>query len=198
MDFDHPPAHPLPELQQWLADARTTDLPNPHAMTLATVDPAGIPSTRTVLLKALDERGAVFFTNCDSRKGTALAANPRAALLLHWDALTRQVIIEGVVTEVDGTQSDEYFASRPRASQIGAWASRQSRPVADRAALDAAAAEIERRFEGREIPRPPHWGGYRVSLDRIEFWQGHPFRLHDRVVYLTDEAGGWTVQRLQP
>ncbi len=198
MDFDHPPAEPLAALERWLDDARGTDLRNPHAMTLATVDPDGRPSARIVLLKGLDERGAVFYTNRHSRKGRALDAKPRATLLLHFDALLRQVCIEGRVTHLDDDEADAYFASRPRGAQIGAWASRQSEPVDSRASLEAQVAAVEERFEGQRVPRPPHWMGYRVSLDRIEFWQGRPDRLHDRIVYEPGNGGTWTTIRLCP
>ena len=198
MDFDHPPADPIPQLNKWLEEAGRLDRPNPGAMTLATIDPDGRPSARVVLLKALDERGAVFYTNRRSRKGRALEVNPRAVLVFHWDLLLRQVTIEGRVTEISGEESDAYFQTRPRASQVGAWASDQSQPVESRDALDAAFAAIEQQYEGRDVPRPPHWGGSRVSLDRIEFWQGRPFRLHDRLEYIPDGQGGWSTRRLFP
>jgi pyridoxamine 5'-phosphate oxidase len=201
VDFDHPPADPLAWFDRWMQDARQTGLPNPNAMTLATIDPDGRPSARIVLLKSIDREGAVFFTNRMSRKGLALRANPRAALLFHWDALDRQVRIEGAVSLVGDVESDAYFATRSRGSQIGAWASAQSQPVAGRAELQLAVDEITRRYEGKDVPRPPHWGGYRISLDSIEFWQGDQFRLHDRVVYMPTPGGGadaWTVRRLCP
>lgn len=204
MDFDHPPADPIAQLNRWLEDARGTGLPNPNAMALATVDAARRSSVRIVLLKALDERGAVFYTNRMSRKGRDLLASPHASLLFHWDPLDRQVRIEGDVSQVSDAESDAYFASRPRESRISAWASRQSHPAANRAELEAAVAEIEKRFAGKDVPRPPHWGGYRVSLNAIEFWQGHPFRLHDRMVYTpavpasAPGGGGWKTQRLYP
>jgi pyridoxamine 5'-phosphate oxidase len=198
MDFDHPPADPIQQIRDWIRDAEDIERPNPNAMTLATVDPDGRPSSRMVLLKGLDEHGAVFYTNRNSHKGRALATNPWASLTFHWDVLQRQVVIEGLVTIVSDAESDAYFATRPRASQIGAWASRQSEPVADRDALDAAFHAMEQRFDGGDVPRPPHWGGYCVSLDRIEFWQARPFRLHDRILYTPDGRGGWTTQRLYP
>ena len=198
MDFDHPPADPVAQLDRWLEEAGRTGLRNPHAMALATVDSDGTLSARMVLLKGMDERGAIFYTNRDSRKGRALEAGSRAALIFYWDSLSRQVSIEGRVSRADDADSDEYFATRPRGAQIGAWASDQSQPVAGRAALEARFAEVEQRYEGREVPRPPHWCGYRVHLDRIEFWQGRPDRLHDRVVYTRDEDGGWSTQRLCP
>jgi pyridoxamine 5'-phosphate oxidase len=204
MNFDSPPSDPIALLNEWIEDARRAGIPNPNAMTLATIDapPDGKPSVRIVLLKGLDSRGAVFYTNRLSRKGEALSANPRAALLFHWDPLNRQVRIEGDVTPTSDAESDAYFATRPRESQLGAWASRQSQPVANRAELDRAYAEMEKRFTGAQVPRPPHWGGYRVSLNEIEFWQGQEFRLHDRVVYTPDARGsgrgGWCTQRLYP
>lgn len=198
MHDENLPSDPVRWLKEWLTEAEHIDLPNPGAMTLCTVDPDGRPSARTVLLKGLDERGAVFYTNRLSRKGRALEAHSQAALVFHWDLLLRQVVIEGQVTTVSEEESDAYFASRPRASRLSAWASRQSEPVASRTALDAAAEEMDRRFEGQEVPRPPHWGGYRVSLQRIEFWEGRPFRMHDRIVYTPDDRGGWRRQRLFP
>jgi pyridoxamine 5'-phosphate oxidase len=207
MDFDRPPPDPIAWLSHWLEDAKQTGVPNPNAMALATADPRprngpkmSRPSARIVLLKDLDQRGAVFFTNRLSRKGRELGLQPYAALLFHWDTLNRQVRIEGEVAEVSDAESDAYFATRPRESQIAAWASRQSEPARDRAELDAAVAEVERRFAGRTVTRPPHWGGYRVGLDLIEFWQGHPFRMHDRVAYTRDAAvhSGWSIRRLYP
>ena len=166
-------------------------------MVLATSSPAGKPSARVVLEKGFDERGVVFFTNRQSQKGRTLTENPTAAVVFHWDPLERQLRIEGRVTEVDEEESDAYFNSRPRGSRLGAWASQQSRPMEHRRELDQRQAELERTYEGRDVPRPPHWGGYRISLDRIEFWEGQPSRLHDRLVYVAD-GGDWTVQRLQP
>ncbi len=198
MDFDTPPVEPISLIQSWLDLAIEAEYPNPTTMTLATVDSDGNPSARIVLLKALDERGIVFYTNYNSRKSRAIDAHPRAALVFHWDFLTRQIVVEGAVTKITAEESDDYFASRPRASQIGAWASQQSEPVPDRATLDAAFTKYEEEYDGITIPRPPHWGGYRVSLDRVEFWLGRPFRLHDRIVYTPDEKGGWKIQRLYP
>lgn len=198
MDFDHPPADPVAQARLWFKEAEGTDLPNPNAMTLATIDPDGRPAARIVLLRGFDERGAVFFSNRESRKGGGLAAHPRAALLFHWDPLDRQIRIEGEVSHTSDEESDAYFAGRPRESRINAWASSQSRPVASRAALEEMQRSMAARFEGSEVPRPPHWGGYRVSLERIEFWHGDPYRLHDRVVYTTRGDGAWSIQRLCP
>ncbi len=198
MDFDHPPVDPVSQARRWLDEAAATDLNNPHAMALTTVDSDGNPSARTVLLKGFDERGAVFYTNRESRKGLALEAGSGVALLFYWDSLHRQMSIEGSVSRVDDAESDAYFATRPRGAQIGAWASHQSKPVDSRAVIETALAEVTRRYEGGAVPRPPHWGGYRVSLGRIEFWQGRPDRLHDRMVYTRDEQGGWTTKRLSP
>lgn len=198
MDFDHPPSDPISLLQGWIAEAGAAGLPNPNAMALATVDAAGQPSMRIVLLKGLDAGGAVFFTNRLSRKGLELGRQPKAALLFHWDLMNRQARIEGVASAVSDAESDAYFCTRPREARIGAWASRQSQPVASRDALDAAVAEMEKRFVGQDVPRPPHWGGYRVSLNLFEFWQGQPHRLHDRIIYVPDGPGRWKTQRLFP
>jgi pyridoxamine 5'-phosphate oxidase len=214
IDFDHPPADPLGWFNRWFDEAKAAaarvGLKNPHAMTLATLDgptPQGHdarPSARIVLLKSIDERGAVFYTNRESRKGLALKAHPQAALLFHWDTLDRQVRIEGEVTPTSDAESDAYFASRPLDSQLGAWASQQSRALeGGRAGLEIAVAEVMDRFAdvinaGGKVPRPPHWGGYRVALESIEFWQGHPFRLHDRVVYKKTPRGEWATRRLYP
>ena len=198
MNFDDPPSDPVAAFTVWMDEARQTALPNPNAMTLATADAAGRPSARIVLLKDLSERGAVFYTNRLSRKGRELAANARAALLFHWDVLDRQVRIEGEVSLVSDAESDAYFATRPRPSRIGAWASRQSEVVASRAELEAAVADVQERFADQDVPRPPHWGGYCVSLERVEFWQGHRYRLHDRIVYSPEGTGQWRVRRLFP
>ena len=198
LDFDNPPAEPLPMLQAWLDHAvSSSGLPNPNAMTLATVGENGQPSARIVLLKGFDERGAVFFTNRQSMKGRELAANPHAALVFHWDPLERQIRITGRVEVLSSEEDDAYFASRGRGSRIGAWASQQSAELSSRSELEERVREFETRFADGEVPRPPHWGGFRVSLDRIEFWQGLPSRLHDRVVYIANDEG-WTTRRMQP
>jgi pyridoxamine 5'-phosphate oxidase len=167
-------------------------------MTLATVDADGAPSARIVLLRGFSREGARFFTNRNSRKGRALAANARAALLFHWDLLDRQVRIEGRVSLATDAESDEYFSQRPVDSRVNAWASDQSEPVANRAELERRAAELTARFANRDVPRPPHWGGYRVSLERIEFWQGDKYRLHDRILYARQADGSYVVTRLCP
>lgn len=194
-------ADPMTQLRRWLDDVVAADLPEPNAMIVATADPAGRSSARYVLLKGLDERGLAFYTNYGSAKGSDLDSNPYASVLFPWHALERQVRVTGPVERVSRAESVAYFASRPRGSQLGAWASRQSRPAASRGQLDEAYAECERRWPaGTAVPMPESWGGYRVRIETAEFWQGRENRLHDRLRYVrTGElSGGWTVERLWP
>lgn len=191
------PADPLTLFQRWFDEARVAQVPEPTAMTLATVDGQGQPTARIMLLKGLEGGRFVFYSNYESRKGRELAAQPRACLLFFWPALQRQVRIEGSVTRVDAAESDAYFRVRPRASRIGAWASPQSAVIESRAALDAQYAEFEAKFGDAEPPRPPRWGGYALLPTAIEFWQGRTSRLHDRLRYLKSDSG-WLRERLAP
>jgi pyridoxamine 5'-phosphate oxidase len=188
----------LEQFERWLDDlVESHRLAEPNAMVLATADAGGHPSARTVLLKGVDDRGFVFYTNLESRKGTDALANPSAALVFDWIELQRQVTVTGSVERVTDEESDAYFASRPRGSQIGAHASRQSRPIASREELDEACRAASERYPD-EVPRPPHWGGLRVVPDSVEFWHGRPNRLHDRLRYRRTDGGGWVVERLAP
>lgn len=193
-------ADALATFDDLFAQAAAAGEPDPTAMAVATADPDGRPSVRMVLLKAHDARGFVFYTHLDGRKGRELQANPQAALLFHWPRVLHgvQVRIEGAVEIVADAEADAYFASRPRGSQIGAWASKQSETLASREEFDQRIAEAERTFEGREVPRPPRWTGLRVKPERIEFWYGARFRLHERQVYEIDRAGQWHRRMLFP
>jgi pyridoxamine 5'-phosphate oxidase len=188
---------PIVQFHEWFEKVIDADLHEPNAMILATATADGKPSARTVLLKGYDERGFVFYTNYEGRKAKEIEANPRCALLFYWGELERQVRIEGHASCLSGEESDAYFAGRPRGSRLGAWASEQSRPVKDRSVLEERVRALEAQYEGREIPRPPFWGGYRVEPEEIEFWQGRENRLHDRLVYRR-EGGAWRIERLQP
>jgi pyridoxamine 5'-phosphate oxidase len=193
---------PFRQFERWFDEAVKAEVPEPNAMTLATADAAGRPSARVVLLKGFDDRGFVFFTNYASRKGRELAARRDAALLFFWPELERQVRIEGTVAKVDALESTAYFASRPRGARLGAWASPQSETIDGRGVLEALFAAAEARYAnvGNDIPRPPHWGGYRLAPSMLEFWQGRQSRLHDRIRYRRNpkNAQGWIIDRLAP
>lgn len=191
---------PVEQFRAWFEAARATGMKEPTAVTLATADPRGRPSARTVLLKGYGAEGFRFFTNYDSRKGRELAANPHAALLLFWPALDRQIRLEGPVERLSPEDSDAYFASRPRGSRLGALASDQSHPLESREALEARLEELHRLYpdDDQPIPRPPHWGGFRLQPESFEFWQAGAARLHDRFVYRREEGGAWVKERLAP
>jgi pyridoxamine 5'-phosphate oxidase len=193
---DDAAADPFKQFARWFDDALRADLPLPNAMTLATADANGRPSARVVLLKGVDADGFVFYTNYESRKARELAVNPYAGLVFLWTQMERQVRIEGVVEKVTDEESDEYFDSRPLGSRLGAWASPQSMPLPSRLALASKVAAVMLRY-GTAPPRPPHWGGYRVRPDAIEFWQGRPDRLHDRLRYVKQDSS-WRIERLAP
>jgi len=190
-------ANPFQLFDQWFAEARASEPSDPEAMALATADAAGRPSVRMVLLKGHGPGGFVFYTNDTSAKGQQLAANPRAALLFHWKSLRRQVRIEGPVDRVPSAEADAYFASRSRDSQLGAWASDQSRPLESRQLFETRFEEMRHKYEGRDVPRPAHWGGYRVIPERIEFWTDRPHRLHERRLFVRD-GEGWIEGLLYP
>jgi pyridoxamine 5'-phosphate oxidase len=189
--------NPIAQFQSWFAAAVAAQLPEPNAMTIATATPDGIPSARIVLLKDVDDRGFVFFTNYHSHKGQELTNNPQAAIVFLWTELERQVRIQGRVEKIAPAESDEYFYSRPPGSRLGAWASNQSEVVADRSVLDQQLADLEAKYANQEIPRPEHWGGFRVMPTMIEFWQGRSSRLHDRLRYRSID-GTWVLDRLSP
>lgn len=191
------PGDPLPLFERWFQAAMAAEMREPSAMTLATADARGRPSARVVLLKGYSPQGFDFYTNYNSHKGHDLAENPHAALVMWWDKLERQIRIEGRVERLDARVSDDYFATRPRGGQLGAAASHQSQPIADRQALEEQMQAAEERFTDRDVERPDEWGGYRLVPDRIEFWQGRRSRLHDRLLYRR-EGKVWTIQRLQP
>jgi pyridoxamine 5'-phosphate oxidase len=191
-------ADPVRQFETWLKQAVAASLPEPNAMTLSTATPDGQPSARMVLLKGFAASGFTFFTNYESRKSRELTANPRAALLFFWPELQRQIRIEGTVERVSEAESDDYFRSRPLGSRLGAWASAQSEVIAGRAVLEERVREIIQRFPDGEVPCPPNWGGYRVYPLTIEFWQGRPDRLHDRLRYQRVHPAGWRIERLSP
>lgn len=198
LDVADLPPSPLDAVADWVGQAVARGVPEPGAMVVSTATPDGAPSSRTVLLRGISEDGLLFFTNRRSRKGRELAGNPRCAAVLRWDDVHRQICITGTAAPTSDEESDAYFASRPRASRIGAWASTQSEVLADRAELEARVAEVEARYPDDDVPRPPHWGGYRIAPGEVELWQGRPSRLHDRLRYRLDESGGWVVERLAP
>jgi pyridoxamine 5'-phosphate oxidase len=193
-------AHPNPfqQFKIWFEQALAAQLPEPNAMTIATATPEGKPYARIVLLKGYDERGFVFYTNYESQKGRQLVENPWGAIAFWWAELERQVRIGGRVEKVSSQEADEYFRSRPQGSQLGAWASNQSQVIASRKVLEQRLQQLKEEYDNKDVPRPPHWGGFRVIPEEIEFWQGRPSRLHDRLLYRRGEDGSWTIQRLSP
>lgn len=204
MDINHParPAiegnNPFELFTAWFAEAEKHEPNDPNAMSVATVGEGGMPSVRILLLKGYDDKGFCFFTNTHSRKGKQLAEESKTALCFHWKSIRRQVRIEGLAQPVNEKEADEYFSSRPRGSQVGAWASLQSSPLDNRATLEARVREFETKFEKQTVPRPPHWSGYRVVPSLIEFWQDMPFRLHDRVIFTRAASGAWQHERWYP
>ncbi|MFD2206280.1 pyridoxamine 5'-phosphate oxidase [Kiloniella antarctica] len=198
---DNTPSDPYDVFDVWLKEAEEKEINDPTAMSLSSVDETGMPSSRMVLLKGWDRDGFVFYTNFESRKGDQLLAHPKAALMFHWKSVRRSVRIEGTVEQVTDAEADEYFASRPKQSQIGAWASDQSRPLKGRFELEKRVAKYAAKYGLGKVPRPPHWSGFRVRPLRIEFWQDGPFRLHDRLVYNAasdGDSGEWVTERLFP
>jgi pyridoxamine 5'-phosphate oxidase len=192
------PTDPFAAFQIWLGEAEGSEINDPNAMSLATVDADGLPDVRTVLLKGVDASGFVFYTNFESRKGQELLGQHKAALLFHWKSLRRQVRVRGTVEVVSDAEADAYYRTRARVSRLGAWASQQSRPLASRAELEARVAELDARFPGEDIPRPPHWSGFRVVPVQFEFWQDGAFRLHDSYRLVRDGQGEWVATRLNP
>ncbi len=191
-------ADPFQQFEKWFQEAVAAEILEPNAMVLATVDPSGQPSTRVVLLKGVDPRGFKFFTNYESRKGRELAANPKASLTFPWTELERQVCLTGRVSKVSREESETYFKIRPRGSRLGAWASSQSQVIASRVQLEARLRELEAQYPEDDIPLPPYWGGYVLAPAEIEFWQGRPSRLHDRLRYQRQPGGSWKIERLSP
>jgi pyridoxamine 5'-phosphate oxidase len=190
-------ADPIRQFERWFADAVSAQVPEPNAMTLATASRDGVPSARIVLLKGVDSRGFVFYTDFRSRKGAELTENPLAALTFLWKEIERQVRISGAVSRASAAESEAYFRTRPAGSRLGAWASQQSSVIANRAELEERLREVALRFPNGDVPLPPHWGGFRVVPDEIEFWQGRADRLHDRLLYRREDSG-WTISRLSP
>lgn len=189
---------PFRQFEKWFQEVEAAKIPEPNAMVLATATRDGRPSSRTVLLKGLDGRGFVFYSNFESRKGRELEANPRATLLFPWVALERQVIVEGSVAKVAREESEAYFHSRPRLSQLSAWVSQQSSIIAGRTLLEESLRELEKKYAGQEVPLPPHWGGWRLAPETVEFWQGRRSRLHDRLRFRREKDGAWVVERIAP
>ncbi len=189
---------PLALFEAWLSEARQTEPNDPEAMALATADADGLPDVRMVLMKGFDARGVVFYTNSRSAKGREIAATGKAAALFHWKSLRRQIRIRGTVSGVTAEEADDYFATRHPQSQVGAWASQQSQPLADRKTLENETARLQAKFAGAPVPRPPHWTGFRIALGSIEFWADGAYRLHDRVLFTPKPEGGWERQRLYP
>jgi pyridoxamine 5'-phosphate oxidase len=198
LDDEHTGSDPLAFFKQWFGEAEKSQITDINAMTLATADNDGTPHARIVLLKGLDSDGFVFFSNYESNKGKEIDSNGHVALLFYWKELERQIRIEGITEKIAEAESDTYFKSRPEGSRIGAWASPQSREIVHRNELDLNVSKYTQEFSGIDIPRPPHWGGYRVIPRRIEFWQGRPSRLHDRILFVKNDKGSWNRSRLAP